>query len=164
MNLSTDHKNIIIHNDRDWLFKFNVVKTEPKTESVPGDVINQLLACYDAFRNKYIEQFGGYAEILAYDIPLKYVVDPDWISLLANKDVLFFRLRDKENKIVDDLAKLKKIINQCAPDAEMKYNALGVYYREDIFCCLYFRYHERLNQKSKILRKQKNGKTTITFL
>lgn len=157
--------NTVIVPDTRWLYDFGVVKSQPNLNEIqPNEYTEVLLSCYNAFMAKYAKLHSGFGEILANIIPLKYIYDPDWISLFLNKDTLFFRLRDKDNAIISDLNILRKIIRECEPKEEVYYNALGVYYRDGVFCCLYFRYHERLHQRTAILRKQEKGKTTITFL
>lgn len=150
-----------------WLNEFNVVKTVPSNRDVvelKTTFLDKLLPCYNELMDCVSKNREIYGEILAHLIPLKYIYDPDWISLFQGGDTLFFRLRRKDNTIIEDLDDLRKILKSCDVSEKVYFNTLGVYYRDGRFCCLYFRYHETLRQRTKVFRSYNNHKITLLYL
>lgn len=163
--IEKNNKNILPVND--WLIRFNVVKTLPSKQEILKEetpYLEELLTCYNTLIKCLSESKEIYGETLAHAIPLKYIYDPDWISLFQGNDVLFFRIRNKDNKIIEDLNEIRKLLKDCDISDNVYYNTLGVYYRDNVFCCLYFRYHETLKQRTKILRSYNNHKITLLYL
>lgn len=151
----------------DWLYKFNVVKSLPSNRDLTEletTHLDKLLPCYNELVDCVSKNGEMYGELLAHLIPLKYIYDTDWISLFQGGDTLFFRLRRRDNTIIEDLDELRKILKNCDISEKVYFNTLGVYYRDGRFCCLYFRYHETLKQRTKVFRSYSDQKTTLIYL